>query len=116
VDREVDAAIQRMDQAVEAGQATLSTLINLLTTIPGISVLAARMIVAEIGRDMSRFPTAAHLVSWAGCCPRNDESAGKRRSSRLRKGDRWLKAVLVQCAWSATRKKDCYFRAQYYRL
>ena len=74
------------------------------------------MIVAEIGLDMGRFPTAGHLVSWAGLCPRNDESAGKRRSNRLRKGAPWLKTILVQCAWAASRKKASYLQAQFQRL
>ena len=69
-----------------------------------------------IGRDMSQFPTAGHLLSWVGLCPRNDESAGKRRSTRLRKGDPWLKTLLVQCAWAARRKKGSYFNAQFLRL
>lgn len=116
IDTEVDAAVARMDQAVAAGQATLTALICLLTTIPGLSVLAARMILAEIGRDMSRFPTAGHLVSWAGLCPGNHESAGKRRSTRLRKGAPWLKALLIQCAWAARRKNGSYLQAQFYRL
>ncbi len=90
--------------------------IELLTSIPGISAVAAWVILAEIGFDMSRFPTAAHLVSWAGLCPRSDESAGKRRSTRIRKGDPWLKTVLIQAAWAASRKKDSYFRAQFHRL
>ena len=102
-----------MDQEVEAGQtrATFQSLILLLMTIPGIDVLSARIILSEIGRDMSRFPTAAHLLSWAGSCPRNDESAGKRRSTRLRKGAPWLKILLVQCAQAAARKKGSYFNA-----
>ena len=65
---------------------------------------------------MGRFPTAGHLVSWAGLCPRNDESAGKRLSARLRKGAPWLKTILVQCAWAASRKKASYLQAQYHRL
>ena len=65
---------------------------------------------------MSRFPTAGHLISWAGLCPGNDESAGKRRSTRLRKGAPWLKTTLVQCAWSASRKKASYTQAQFHRL
>jgi len=65
---------------------------------------------------MGRFADAGHLVSWAGMCARNDESAGKRRSTRLRKGDPWLKTVLVQCAWAATHAKHTYLQAQYYRL
>jgi transposase len=115
IDRNVAALIARMDQEVEAGRA-FQTLIALLITIPGIDVLAARAILAEIGPDMSRFPTAGHLVSWGGLCPRNDESAGKRRSTRLRKGDRWLKTLLVQCAWAAKRKKNSYFNAQFHRI
>jgi transposase len=116
IDRQVDAMLVGMDERVECGHAAVAVLIGLLTTIPGISVLAARMIIAEIGRDMSRFPSAGHLLSWAGCCPRNDQSAGKRRSTRLRQGDPWLKSVLIQCAWAAVRRKDSYFRAQFYRL
>lgn len=90
--------------------------VELLTTIPGISDIAAHVILGEIGDDMSRFPTAGHLVSWAGLCPRNDESAGRRRSTRLRAGAPWLKTVLVQAAWAASRKKDSYFKAQFHRI
>jgi transposase len=116
IDQAVDAAIARMDEEVEAGQATFRALISLLCTIPGVSILSATMILAEIGRDMSRFPTSGHLVSWAGMCPGHNESAGKRKSSRLRKGAPWLKTMLVQCAWAARRKKDSYYKAQFYRL
>src|SRR5689334_15841923 len=84
--------------------------------MPGISDIAASVIVGEIGLDMSRFPSPGHLVSWAGLCPRNDESAGKRRSTRLRKGGTWLKTALVTSAWSAVRVKDSYLRAQFLRL
>jgi transposase len=89
---------------------------QLLTTMPGISETAAHVIVSEIGIDMTRFPTAAHLVSWAGFCPRHDESAGKRRSTRVRKGAPWLKTTLVQAAWAAVRTKDSYLRAQFLRI
>jgi len=74
------------------------------------------VIIAEIGLDMSRFPTHRHLLSWAGLCPRSDESAGKQRSTQIRKGAPWLKAVIVQAAWGATHKKNSYLRAQYWRL
>ena len=84
--------------------------------MPGISALSAEIIVAEIGIDMSRFPTGQHLVSWAGLCPKNDESAGKRRSTRMRQGAPWLKTSLVQCAWPAARAKQVYLQAQYLRL
>ncbi len=89
---------------------------ELLTTIPGVSDTVAHVIISEIGIDMSRFPTAGHLISWAGLCPRSDESAGKRRSTRVRKGAPWLKTTLVQAAWGATRKKDSYLRAQFHRI
>jgi transposase len=91
-------------------------LIELLTTIPGVSAVAAPAILSEIGPDMSRFPTPGHLVAWAGLCPGQNESAGKRKSSRLRKGAPWLKTMLVQCAWAAKRAKDSYYRAQFFRL
>jgi len=116
IDAAVDAAIARMDQRETAGQASFRALILLLATIPGVGVLAATVILAEIGTDMSRFPTAGHLLSWAGLCPGQNESAGKRRSSKLRKGAPWLKVILVQCAWAARRKKGSYYKAQYHRL
>jgi transposase len=87
-----------------------------LTTIPGVSDVVAQVIISEIGLDMSRFLTAGHLISWAGLCPRNDESAGKRRSTRLRMGAPWLKTILVQAAWCATRAKNTYLRAQFHRI
>ena len=90
--------------------------IEILITIPGVSETAARVILSEIGADMSRFKTDAHLVSWAGLCPQSDESAGKRRSTRIRKGAPWPKTTLVQCAWAAIRTKNTYLRAQFYRL
>lgn len=90
--------------------------VALLDTIPGVDIATAEVIVAEVGVDMSRFPTAAHLVSWSGLSPRSDESAGKRRNTRVGKGGQWLKATLVQAAWSATRKKDCHLRALFLRL
>lgn len=116
IDQEVDALVARMDAEVVAAQATFRALIILLCTIPGIGPLAAVTILAEIGCDMSRFPTAGHLLSWAGLCPGHNESAGKRKSSRLRKGDPWLKIIMVQCAWAASRKKDSYYKAQFHRL
>jgi transposase len=116
IDRRVDALIAEMDKEVKVDQAPFQSLIALLTTIPGIAPVAARAILSEIGLDMTRFRTAGHLLSWAGLCPSNNESAGKRGSTRLRKGNNWLKALLIQCAWAARRKKDSYFRAQFYRL
>jgi transposase len=105
IDAEVDRDLEPFRQAV-----------RLLRTIPGVSDLTAQVIVSEIGTDMSRFPTAGHLISWAGLCPRNDESAGKRRSTRLRKGAPWLNTTLVQCAWAASHKKESYLQSQFQRL
>ncbi len=112
----LDAGIAAIDREVDAGLASFRDAVKQLTTIPGVSELSAQVILSEIGTDMSRFATAAHLRSWAGRCPRNDESAGKRRSTRLRMGAPWLKAMLVQCAWAAARTKATYLNAQFVRL
>lgn len=90
--------------------------ISLLITVPGISWRIAQSVVAEIGTDMSRFPTASHLASWAGLSPGNYESAGKRKSGRTTKGNVWLQSDLVQAAWAAVRTKGSYAQAQYRRL
>lgn len=87
-----------------------------LETLPGVSRTVAHVILAEVGPDMSRFPTAAHLVSWAGLCPKMNESAGKRGNTRIREGNVWLKPVLVQAALAASHKKGCYFKAQFNRI
>jgi transposase len=112
----IEQAVRDLEGRLEALLEPFRTQVKLLTTMPGISETSARVLLAEIGFDMSRFPTAGHLVSWAGLCPRSDESAGKRRSSRLRQGNTWLKTTLVQAAWAATRAKDSALRAQYLRL
>jgi len=112
----IDGAIAEIDREVDSNVEPFRTPIQLLTIISGISELSARTILAEIGRDMRRFPSAGHLISWAGLCPKNDESAGKRRSTRMRKGAPWLKTTLVQCAWAAARKKSSYLQAQFHRL
>lgn len=112
----LEAAVVNLDEEVGRGLDPFRTQVTVLKTIPGISDLMAQVIVTEIGTDMARFPTPGHLLSWAGLCPRNDESAGKRRSTRLRKGAPWLKTQLVQAAWCATRAKKTYLRAQFLRL
>jgi transposase len=110
--QEIASIEQRMGQALDP----FRTAATALTSIPGVSTTVATTLIAEIGVDMTRFPSAGHLVSWAGLCPRNDESAGKRRSTRLRHGAPWLKTALVQAAWAASRRKDSYLRAQFFRL
>ena len=112
----LDKAIASIEAEVGDTLAPFRAAAGRLTTIPGVSDIAAGVIVAEIGVDMSRFPSDAHLISWATLCPRSDESAGKRRSTRTRPGATWLKTLLVQCAWSAARTKGTYLRAQFLRL
>jgi transposase len=112
----LDDAIVKIDREVEAGIAPFRTAIEQISTIPGVKDLSARAILSEIGIDMTRFASDAHLISWACICPRNDESAGKRRSSRIRKGAPWLKTTLVQCAWAAARTKGSYLQAQFHRI
>ena len=112
----LDRALAEIDKEVEAGLDPFRASIEQLTSIPGIAQLSARVVLAEIGTDMSRFPTAANLVSWAGLCPKNDESAGKRRSNRMRKGAPWLKTTLIQCAWAASSAKGSYLQALYHRV
>jgi transposase len=112
----LESALKDVDAAVGKALAPISCAAELLKTIPGISDVVAHVIVAEIGADMSRFPTSGHLISWAGLCPRNDESAGKHRSTRVRKSGTWLKTTLVTAAWAAARKKDSYLQSQFLRL
>jgi len=116
IDQQVAAAIEHMDREVAAGNAPFRSLINLLSTMPGVGAASATAILAETGTDMTHFPTARHFVAWAGLCPGQNESAGKRKSARLRKGAPWLKTALVQAAWSAVKKKNGYYRAQFQRL
>ena len=90
--------------------------VELLDTIPGVDKLTAELIVAELGIDMSRFPTSKHAAAWAGLAPGNNESGGKRRSGRTKKGNRALRSGLLQAAWAASRTKNTYLSAQYSRL
>jgi transposase len=112
----LEAAMATIDAQVEVSLRPFRTAVGLITSIPGIKNLSAQVIISEIGIDMSRFPSSAHLISWSCLCPRNDESAGKRRSNRARKGAIWLKTTLVQCAWAAVKKKDSYLHAQFHRV
>jgi transposase len=112
----LDAAISRVSQEVAERVREDEPAIAHLDTIPGVGRYVAEALVAEIGTDMPRFPSAAHLASWAGMCPGNNESAGKRRSGKTRKGSPWLRSLLIQAAHAAARKRDTYLSALYRRL
>jgi transposase len=108
--------IGRLEERAEVALLPFVETVERLKTIPGIDEQVARIVMAEMGMDLSVFPSAAHLASWVGICPGNDESAGKRRSGRITKGNRWLRQALVQAAWSASHTKNTYLSAQYHRL
>src|SRR5438128_8798106 len=112
----LEAAVREVEARLGDALAPFRAALDRLITMPGVSETVARVIVAEIGFDMTRFPSAGHLVSWAGLCPRLHESAGKRLSNRTRSSNPWLKTTLVQAAWAAARKKDSYCRAQFLRI
>jgi transposase len=112
----LEAAIAALDHQINEVVAPFAAARDRLTTIPGVGKRAAETIVAEIGVDMSRFPTPGHLASWAGMCPGNNVTGGKSRSGRTTKGNLWLRDILVQCAWSAARTRDTYLAAQFWRL
>ncbi len=112
----LDEAIARLSAEVERRISPFSQEVALLDTVVGVDKRAAEVILAEIGRDMSRFPTDHHLASWAGLCPGNNESAGKHFSGRTRKGSKWLRTTLTECAESAARSKGTYLSSQYARL
>jgi transposase len=112
----LEVLIGRLSAHIEELMAPFAEAQARLETIPGISQRVAETVVAEIGPRMEQFPTAAHLASWAGMSPGNDESAGKRRSGHTTYGNRWLRAMLVQAAWAASRTKCTYLSAQYRRL
>jgi transposase len=113
---DLERRIEAFDKRIADVLAPFCHLAALLMTIPGVSRVSAEIILAEIGFDMTSFPTAGHLLSWAGMVPRLDESAGKRRSTRVRYGAPWLKPVLTQCGWAASRSKGTYLQAQFFRL
>ncbi len=112
----LETALAGLDARIRNTLAPVRAATTRVMTMPGVSDTAAAVLIAEIGDGMSRFPTAGHLLSWAGLCPRLDESAGKRRSTRTRQSTPWLKPVLVQAAWAASRKKQSYFHGQFLRL
>lgn len=112
----LETAISQLERQMEKLLRPFRERVEQLVTIPGVSDTVAQVLIAEIGLDMTRFPTSGHLVSWAGMCPRMDESAGKRRSNRVRQGAPWLKTTLVMAGWAASGARDTYLRAQFQRL
>jgi transposase len=114
--RALETLVDRMTERIEKLMLPFAREAELLDGIPGINAMTAQAIVAEIGTNMAQFPHANQLASWAGLCPGNDESAGKRRSGKIAKGNRWLRPTLVQAAWAAGRSKDSYLSALYRRL
>jgi len=112
----LETAVATIEARIGDALGPFRAAVSLLTTMPGLSETTARVLIAEIGTDMTRCPSVGHLISWAGFCPRLDQSAGKRRSTRTRQTSPWLKPTLINAAWAATRKKDCYLRAQFLRI
>ncbi len=113
---QIEVTITEFDARLEAALAPFRGAVERLNEVPGVGDNVAQTLIAEIGADMTAFPTADHLLSWAGMCPRLDESAGRKRSRRLRKGAPWLKPVLVQAALAATKVKNSSLRARYFAL
>jgi transposase len=111
-DATIDTLTERIDELLNPYEAA----VTLLVTIPGVSTRTAQVILAEIGADMSRFPTAGHLASWAGMCPGNNESAGKHRSGHTRHGSKWLRKALIEAGQAAGRSKNTYLSAQYAQI
>src|SRR5499426_3854829 len=112
----LDEAIKHVSAEIDQRLMAEREAIALLDTIPGVGQRAAEILIAEIGTDMSRFPSAKHLASWAGMCPGNHESAGKRLSGKTRKGSRWLRQILVEIAHVASKTKNTSLAAQYKRI
>jgi transposase len=112
----LEGSIAQVQEAIDRCQAPYTDAVELLQTIPGVGAVVAAAIVAEIGVDMSRFPSAKHLASWAGVCPGNKRSAGKRLGARTTPGNVWLRAMLGEVAWSVARSRGTYLAALYHRL
>lgn len=114
--QQLENLMTRLEQRIDQQLAPFEKAVERLDTIHGIDRRVAQSLIAETGGDMTRFPTAHHLASWAGMCPGNHQSAGKSKHGRTRKANRWLKQTLVQAAWGASHKKDSYLAAQFRRL
>ena len=113
---ELSTRIERFEQEMDRDAPPFEPAVERLIAIPGLDRRSALAVLAETGQDMSVFPSPQQFARWARVCPGNQESAGKRQSGRTGKGNSWLRAVLVQCAWAATHTKDSYFAAQFKRL
>jgi transposase len=112
----LDETLEQVNAQIAERLRPLEPTLERLDAIPGVGRVTAEVLLAEIGPDMSRFPSAEHLASWAGMCPGNYESAGKRQKGKTRKGSKWLRTALVEAGQAAARKKDSYLAAQYHRL
>ena len=112
----LEGQVARFEQEIQRHMSPFEWAAGLLMTMPGVDRTAACALLAEIGADMRHFASSRHLASWAGLCPGNDESAGKRRSAKSHRGNRWIKGVMTEIAWAATRKKNSYSAAQYRKL
>jgi transposase len=115
IETEIELLDARLDQLGQE-HSDLAEALNRWVTVPGVDRVAAWSFIAEMGTDCTQFPTAAHLASWAGVCPENNESAGKRISSKIRKGSPWLRRMACQSAWAAARTKNTYLSAQFKKL
>lgn len=113
---QIEDAIAALDERIDALTRPFEEELALLDTIPGVDLVAAQAVMAEIGVDMRRFPTSGHLASWAGLCPGSNESAGKRKSGKTTKGNRWLRRCLSQAAWAASRTKNTYLSSQFRQI
>jgi len=113
---DLESDIAAISERVEEQIRPFEAAIQLLRTIPGVERRAAEVIVAETGADMSRFPTAGHLASWAGVCPGQNESAGKRKSAKTRKGSKWLRGTLTESARAASRSRGTHLSGRYRQL
>jgi transposase len=112
----LEERIRRIESEIDTRVRLFESAVTLWQTVPGVDRVTACSLVAEIGVEMKQFPTAQHLASWAGLCPGNHESAGKRKSGKTRDGNKWLRRSLCQAAWAASRAKDCYLATQFKRL
>jgi transposase len=113
---QLEELLGRLNVRIEEALAPFAEAATRLQAIPGVSQRVAETVLAEVGTNMDQFPTDGHMASWAGMCPGNNESAGKRRSGRTTKGNRWLKRILVQAAWAASHTKGTYLTVRYRRL